>query len=244
MLTMKQVPSTTTAWEAGASGGTATSVENWMELVLRSCFGMTKWAWQMRKIVCEKMAPGQPKEYSVFLARNQNGCLRGSKRSDELAALSLCSGPVSLCSLVVEERVSLADPYGVAMSRLPLPFEVAPATGLVTRGNASFDFNVVMHEESGGVNSWELRPGVSTEARISELSVGNGLWSDSDRVERAESGDRGHSVNGERGSLEGTEVRPPPGGDDGTGAVALGVMSLFCPIGDAGGVTTQNYAKK
>jgi hypothetical protein len=123
----------------------------------------------MRKLACEKMAQGRPKECSVFLAINQNGCLRKSKRSDELAALSLCNESVSLCSLVVPERVSLAEPYGVAMPPLPLPLEVAPVTGLVTRGNASFDFNVVIHEENGGgVNSWELRLGGSTEARISE----------------------------------------------------------------------------
>ncbi len=167
-LATKQASLAATAWEAGALGATTASVENWPELVLWSCLGKTKWAWQMRKIACEKMAQGCPKEYSVILVLNQNGCLREPKRSDALAALSLCNDPVSLCSLVADERVSLAEPYGIVMPRLPLPLDVVPVIGLVTGGNASFDFDAVMHEESGGFTSWELRLGGSTEAHVSE----------------------------------------------------------------------------
>jgi hypothetical protein len=127
----------------------------------------------MRKIVCEKMALGRPKECSVILAINQNGCLRESKRSNELAALSLCNDPVSLCSLVADERVSLVEPYGIVIPRLPLPLDVAPVTGLVTGGGGSFDFGAAMREERGGFSSWEIRLGGSTETRISE-SVGDG----------------------------------------------------------------------
>jgi hypothetical protein len=54
------------------------------------------------------------------------------------------------------------------MPPLPLPLEVALVTGLVTGSDGSSDFDVAMHEESGGVNSWKLRLGGSTEARISE----------------------------------------------------------------------------
>lgn len=127
----------------------------------------------MRKVVCERMAWGRPKGYSVFLVINQNGHLRELKRSDELGALSRCNDPVSLSSLVVDERVNLAELYGIGMPRLSLPLGVAPVTGLVTGGNTSFDCNVVMHEESRGVISWELRLGGSIEARISE-SGGDG----------------------------------------------------------------------
>jgi len=41
-------------------------------------------------------------------------------------------------------------------------------------------------------------------------------------------------------SLERTGVRPPPGGDDGDGTIALGVTSLSCPFDDAVGVVGQN----
>ena len=195
----------------------------------------------MRKIACEKMDLRRPEECSAILAINQNGCLRESKRRNELAALSLGSDPVSLCSLVADERVSLAEPYGVAIPRLSLPLGVAPITGLVTGGDGSFDFDAAMHEERRSFSSWEIRLGGSTEARISEL-VGDGSRSSSDRDERAESGEGGSSVNGERGSLEGTRVRPPPGGDDGRVTIALGVISLSCPFGDAFGVVRQNCA--
>lgn len=187
------------------------------------------------------MAQERPKECSVVLAINQNGCLRKSNRSDELAALSLCNDPISLCSFVADERVSLAELHDIVIPSLPMPLDVALETSLVTGSNASFDFDVTMREERGGSSSWELRLGGSTEASISE-SVGDGS-SSSDRDERAESGEGGSSVNGERGSLEGTGVRPRPGGEDGRVAIALGVISLSCPFGDALGVVTQNCAK-
>ena len=155
--------------------------------------------------------------------------------------LSLCNGPVSLCSFIADERVSLAEPYVIVIPSLPMPLDVASETGLVTGGNASFDFDATMCEERGGSSSWELRLGGSTEASISE-SVSDGS-SSSDRDERAESGEGGSSVNGERGSLDGTGVRPRPGGEGGRVAIALGVISLSCPFGDALGVITQNCAK-
>jgi len=166
---MKQALLATTAWEVGALGATTASVENWLEAALLSYLEKTKWAWQMRKIVYEMMAQGRPKGYSVVLAINQK-VQRKSKRNDELAVLSLCNNPVSLFSLVADERVSLAEPRGFMMTRLSLPVEVKPVTGLIT---VWFDFDPVMREESGGLTSREVRLGGSKEARSSE-SVAEG----------------------------------------------------------------------
>lgn len=127
----------------------------------------------MRKIAYEKMDLRRPEECSAILAINQNGCLRESKWRNELAALSLCNDPVSLCPLVADERVSLAELYGVTIPRLSLPLGVASITGLVTGGDGSFDFDPAMREERGSFSSWEIQLGGSTEARISE-SVSDG----------------------------------------------------------------------
>lgn|ERR1700761_1975124 len=107
-------------------------------------------AWQMRKIACEMMVQRRLKECSVILAINQNGCLRGLKQSNKLVVLSLCDDLISLCSLVADERVSLAELYGIVM---PLPLDGASVTNLATRGNSSFDFDAVMGEQKEGFSS-------------------------------------------------------------------------------------------
>jgi hypothetical protein len=108
------------------------------------------WAWQMRKIACEMMAQRQLKECSVILAINQNGRLRELTQSNELVTLSLCNDPISLCSLVADERVSLAELHGIVM---PLPLDVASVTNLATGGNSSFDFEAMMGEQKEDFSS-------------------------------------------------------------------------------------------